>query len=209
MTRAIIYLSILLLSLFSGKAQQGKYELGMQKALELWEQQKPFEAANMFERISKVETEKWIPHYYVAQINILYSFEEKDKEKLSNQLNKAKEELDFIEEISPNNPELLVLRALLNTVWIVYDGATYGITLSEPTSQIYAKALEIAPNNPRVVFCKAEWDMGGAKFFGQDTAPFCKDIEKSLELFATFKDETPFYPSWGKDRAEQVLASCK
>lgn len=209
MTRVVIYLSVFLMSLFSTKAQESKYVTGMQKALEIWGEEKPFEAANMFERISKAETEKWIPHYYVAHINIVYSFGEKDLEKLTLQLAKAQEELDMANLLSPNNPELMVLQALLNTAWISYDGATYGMTLSGPTAKIYAKALEIAPNNPRVVYCKAEWDMGTAKFYGQDTTPFCKDIEKALELFATFKDETPFYPTWGKDRAEQVLADCK
>ena len=209
MTRAILYLTVFLMSLFSTKAQESKYVTGMQKALEIWGEEKPFEAANMFERISKAETEKWIPHYYVAHINIVYSFGEKDLEKLTLQLAKAQEELDMANLLSPNNPELMVLQALLNTAWISYDGATYGMTLSGPTAKIYAKALEIAPNNPRVVYCKAEWDMGTAKFYGQDTKPFCKDIEKALELFATFKDETLFYPTWGKDRAEQVLADCK
>ena len=50
--------------------------------------------------------------------------------------------------------------------------------------------------------------MGGAKYFGQDTAPFCKDIERALELFANFKPETPFHPKLGKERAEQILESC-
>ena len=47
--------------------------------------------------------------------------------------------------------------------------------------------------------------MGSAKYFGQDTAPFCKDLERSIELFANFKPETPYHPNWGKERAEQVL----
>lgn len=209
MTRVLIYLLTLLLGAFTAIGQQGKYQAGMEKAFELWGQEKPFEAANMFERISKAETENWIPHYYVAQINILYSFGENDKEKLTLQLKKAKEELDMAKAISPNNAELMVLEALLNTVWISYDGATYGMTLAGPTAQIYKKAYEIAPNNPRVVYCKAEWEMGSAKFFGQDTKQYCQDIEKALELFATFKDETPFYPGWGKDRAEVILADCK
>jgi hypothetical protein len=51
--------------------------------------------------------------------------------------------------------------------------------------------------------------MGSARFFGQDTTPFCKDVEKALELFATFKPETPFAPNWGQDRAEDTLKSCK
>ncbi|MEP3569230.1 MAG: hypothetical protein ABJN28_03870, partial [Flavobacteriaceae bacterium] len=75
--------------------------------------------------------------------------------------------------------------------------------------QIYQQALAIAPENPRVVFSKAEWDMGGARYFGKDTTPYCKDVERALELFANFSNDTPFYPSWGKDRAEQVLEECK
>lgn len=208
MTRVLIYLLTLLLGVFTVTGQQNTYEKQMGKAFELLEQKKPFEAANMFERISKAETENWIPHYYVAHINILYSFGEQDQEKLTLQLKKAKEELEAAKAISPNNAEIMVMEALMNTVWISYDGAAYGMTLAEPTTQIYKKAYEIAPNNPRVVYCKAEWEMGSAKFFGHDTKPFCKDIERSLELFATFKDETPFYPSWGKDRAEMILADC-
>ena len=80
---------------------------------------------------------------------------------------------------------------------------------SAKVTELYAKAYTIAPNNPRVVFGKAEWNMGSARFFGQDTAPFCADIEKSIELFANFKPETPFSPNWGKDRAENTLESCK
>ncbi|MGB5436400.1 MAG: hypothetical protein WBM98_10970, partial [Maribacter sp.] len=70
-------------------------------------------------------------------------------------------------------------------------------------------ALQLAPENPRVVFSKAEWDMGTARYFGQDTAPFCKDIERSLELFAKFKPASPFHPNWGQDRAEELVENCK
>ena len=76
-------------------------------------------------------------------------------------------------------------------------------------SKSYQKALELAPDNPRVVFSKAEWDMGSAKFFGQDTTPYCKEMKRSLDLFANFKPESDFHPNWGKDRAEQVVNNCK
>ncbi|MCX2681823.1 hypothetical protein OOZ15_17850 [Galbibacter sp. EGI 63066] len=208
MKTTLIYLMTIVMSLNVAHAQQNNYETAMQKAFELWGQDKPFEAANMFERIAKAENENWLPHYYVAHINIVYSFGERDKEKLSLQLEKAKQQLEKAKQISPDNPEIMVLEALHNTAWIAYDGATYGMTLSAPTSQIYKKASEIAPDNPRVVYCKAEWEMGSAKYFGEDTSPFCKDFEKALTLFDTFKNDTPFYPSWGKDRAEILLAEC-
>ena len=187
---------------------QSQYEKGMQKAFELWGTN-PTEASNLFERIANAETDNWLPAYYAAQVNVLQAFSVKDKEKLSALLDKAQDLVNDATAISKNNPEIIVLQAMLHTAWIASDGMTYGPSLSPKVAQLYGQALQIAPQNPRVVLSKAEWDMGSAQFFGQDTTPFCKDIEKSLELFATFKPESPFHPNWGKDRAEQVLASCK
>ncbi len=187
---------------------QDRYSSGMEKAFELWQNQKTTEASNLFERIATAEPDKWLPYYYVSQINTVISFGEKDEEKLSKQLEKAKEFLDVAKAISPDNPEILIQEALINTAWIAFDGATYGMTLSPKNVQLYQKALEIAPDNPRVILSKAEWDMGSARYFGKDVTPYCKDVERALELFATFKSETPFYPTWGKERAEEVLKSC-
>lgn len=188
---------------------QTNYQQGMQKAFELWGQNNPIEASNLFERIAKAEPDNWLPSYYVAQINILYSFGERNEEKLSAQLKKAQDFINDATAISKNNPEILVLQALLHTAWVAYDGATYGMTLSGKIVELYTKAEMIAPENPRVVYCKAEWNIGGAKYFGQDTKPFCKDLERAKELFANFKPETPFSPNWGKDRVELLLKDCK
>ncbi|WP_422348380.1 tetratricopeptide repeat protein [Flagellimonas sp.] len=201
-------LVLLVICVTSVATAQDRYTNGMQKAFQLWGEQKPTEASNLFERIAMAEQDNWIPHYYVAHVNTIHSFGEKDFEKLSKQLEKAKEFLDLAKAISPDNPELIVLEALINTAWIAYDGATYGMTLSGKNFQLYEQALAMAPQNPRVVLSKAEWDMGSAKYFGKDVTPYCKDVEKSLELFANFSNDTPFYPSWGKDRAEVVLNQC-
>ena len=202
-----LILSIVLLGATLVNAQD-RYSKGMEKAFELWQNQKTTEASNLFERIATAEPDKWLPYYYVSQINTVISFGEKDEEKLSKQLEKAKEFLDVAKAISPDNPEILIQEALINTAWIAFDGATYGMTLSPKNVQLYQKALEIAPDNPRVVLSKAEWDMGSARYFGKAITPYCKDVERALELFATFKSETPFYPTWGKERAEEVLKSC-
>jgi hypothetical protein len=97
---------------------------------------------------------------------------------------------------------------MTHTAWIAFDGATYGMTLSGKVVALYAKAAQLAPDNPRVVFSKAEWDMGSAAYFGQDTAPYCKDVERSLELFVNFKPEPDFHPNWGVDRAEMTHKNC-
>jgi hypothetical protein len=206
MQKLVIILVAFVSSLISA---QSNYERGMQKAFELWGSNNPIEASNMFERIANAEPDNWLPAYYAAQVNIVNSFGLRDGEKLSQQLKKAQDLINDATAISKNNPEILVLQAMLHTAWVAYDGATYGMTLSPKVEAIYAQAQQIAPNNPRVVYCKAEWGIGGAKYFGQDIKPFCNELERALELFANFKPETPFHPNWGQDRAEMLLKSCK
>ena len=198
---------ILVLSVAELVSAQTNYDNGMQKAFQLWGSE-PIEASNLFERIASAEPDNWIPLYYAAQINILQSFGLQDEEKLTAQLNKAQDLLNDATALSKDNPEIIVLQALLHTAWVAYDGATYGMTLSGKVSALYAQAEQIAPDNPRVILNKAEWGMGSARYFGQDTQPFCKDVERSLELFANFKPESPYHPKWGNERAEQILETC-
>lgn len=188
---------------------QTNYEKGMQKAFELWQANNWTEAEQLFERIAAAELNEWLPSYYVAQMNSLKSWEEKDMEKVKAQLDKAQEYLNIAMSISKNNPDILVMQAQIYTNWIVVDGMTYGMKYSAKVTDLYNEAYALAPNNPMVVMCKADWNMGSARYFGQDTKPFCKDLEHAMKLFANFKPETPFHPKWGMERAAQVLESCK
>jgi len=204
----ILFIAILFIG-FSGMSQS-KYEQGMRKASELWQNNQPWEAANLYERIAKAEPDNWLPSYYIAQINVLLSFSEKDEVKLTAQLNKARDILNDAKAISKDNPEILVIEAQMLTAWVVFDGQTYGMIYSPKIVQLYEKAYAIAPDNPRVVMGKAEWGMGSAKFFGQPLTPFCKDIEKAIGLFATFKPESEFHPNGGLDHAKDVMSTtCK
>lgn len=188
---------------------QSQYETGMNKALGLWGENKPAEASAMFERIASVEKTNWLPSYYVALVNTTEAFKTRDKEKITALLTKAQTAQDNAVAISPNNAELLVMQAMIHTAWIAFDPMTNGMKLSGKVNELYGKALALAPDNPRVVLCKAEFDMGSAKYFGSDTKPICAMAERSLTLFANFKPETPYSPTWGRDRAEQMVAECK
>ncbi|MEM7186735.1 MAG: hypothetical protein AAF466_08765 [Bacteroidota bacterium] len=186
---------------FAGMSQT-KYEKGMTKAFELWQADKPWEAANLFERIAQAEQEDWLPSFYVAQINILYSFNEKDEEKLTAQLKKAQDFLNDAKALSKENAEILVAQAQLYTAWVVFDGSKYGMSYSPKIAQLYEEAYKIEPDNPRVASGKVEWNMGTARFFGQDTAPFCEDFKKAVALYDTYEPKGPFHPRGGGDYAK-------
>ncbi|MCB0458251.1 MAG: hypothetical protein KDC91_10950 [Flavobacteriaceae bacterium] len=189
---------------------QTKYEQGMIKAFDLWKNNQPWEAANLFERIAQAEPDNWLPPFYVAQINVLYSFSEKDEEKLTAQLNKAQDFLNDAKALSKDNAEILVVQAQLYTAWVVFDGAKHGMTMSPKISQLYQEAYKIEPENPRTAFGKVEWELGTARWFGQDTKPFCEDLKKAVALFDTYQPKGQFYPSGGGDYAKQSLAqNCK
>lgn len=187
---------------------QSKYETGMLKAFDFWKNNKTTEASQLFERITNAEKKEWLPPYYVATLEIITSFGLKDATILDSKLKKAQQFLDMASTISPDNPEIIITQALLNTAYISFDGQKYGMTLSTKNNALYKEALKIAPNNARVILGKAEWDMGTAQFFGQSIEPFCKDVEKTIPLFE--KEKLPkFYPSNGINRAKEVLKKCK
>lgn len=207
MTKLIITIILFTSSLIMNG--QTKFEQGMQKGMDLWKEGKTTEASALFERIAVAEPNSWLPNYYVALITTTTAFLTKDKEKIAPLLQKAQSTLDIELNKMPENAELLVMQAMIYTAWIVADPMANGMKYGNKTLEIYNRAEKIDPKNPRVVFCKAEFEIGGAQFWGTDIRPMCEQIEQSIELFATFKPESAFHPSWGLDRAQAVLKGCK
>lgn len=206
MTKIITVITLFICSLLSAQTQ---FEQGMGKAFGLWKEGKNAEASAMFERIAAAEKNSYLPNYYVALINTTAVFSEKDKTKIDLLLTKAQDALDKEIIKDQNNAELYVLQALIYTGYVVADPMTNGMKYSGKVMEAYGKAKAIDPNNPRAVFGEADYQLGGAKWTGVDTKPLCVQVDKAVELFATFKPETQFSPKWGLERALEAQKNCK
>ncbi|KIA93957.1 hypothetical protein OA93_21105 [Flavobacterium sp. KMS] len=206
MTKFITAITLFICSFLSAQTQ---FEQGMGKAFGLWKEGKNTEASDLFERIAAAEKTSWLPNYYVALVNTTSAFKTQDKTQIDLLLTKAQNALNIEMIKDQNNAELYVLQALIYTAWVVADPMTNGMKYSAKTMETYNKAEALAPENPRVVFGKADFQLGGAKWTGVDTKPLCAQVEKAIGLFATFKPETPFSPKWGLDRALEVQKTCK
>lgn len=206
MTKLITAITLFICSLLSAQTQ---FEQGMGKAFGLWKEGKNTEASDLFERIAAAEKTSWLPNYYVALVNTTSAFKTQDKTQIDLLLNKAQNALNVEIAKDSNNAELYVLQALIYTAWVVADPMTNGMKYSAKTMEMYDKAEALAPENPRVVFGKADFQLGGAKWTGIDTKPLCAQVDKAIGLFATFKPETPFSPKWGLERALEVQKTCK
>lgn len=202
-------LIILALAFTNFMQSQGNYEQGMDQALLLWEENKIEESSALFERIASAEQDNWLPNYYLALVNTTSAFQVKDQKKMEEMLQKAQTALDVELLKQPDNAELLVLQAMVHTARIAADPMTNGQKLSGVVVQLYNKAEVIAPENPRVVFEKAQFQIGTARFFGNETAPICAEIEKSIKLFDNFKPESKYHPNWGKEQAVKAYKTCK
>jgi hypothetical protein len=207
MTRIITTFALLICSTVF--AQNSTFNQGMEKAFGIWKQDKPQDAAAIFERISTVEKTNWLPDYYVALINTTEVFKSQDVEKNTLMIEKAQKALDNAKLKSTNNAEIHVLQALIYTATLVQDPMSNGMKYSPMVMKEYQTALAIAPNNPRAVFGRAEFELGGAKWSGASTKPICEEITRSIELFNNFKPESAFYPDWGKERALEAQKTCK
>ncbi|MBS7254481.1 hypothetical protein [Flavobacterium branchiicola] len=206
MKKIITLIALLVVGISSAQTQ---FEQGMGKAFGLWKEGKNTEASAMFERIAAAEKTSYLPNYYVALINTTSAFTEKDITKIDLMLTKAQDVLDVEMIKDQNNAELYVMQALIYTAWVVADPMTNGMKYSAKVMEAYAKAKAIDPNNPRAVFGEADYQLGGAKWTGVDTKPLCVQVDKAIELFATFKPETPFSPKWGLERALEAQKNCK
>lgn len=206
MTKIITTIALFICTLISA---QSKYEEGMSKSLELWGEGKATEASAIMERIAAVEKTNWLPNYYVAMINTIEGFNPANKDKVNALLEKAQNALDQAMLISPENPEIMVIQAMIYTVKIVQDPMTNGMKYSPKVMEVYTKAKMIAPENPRVVFSKADFEINGAAWTGADVKKLCSEVERSITLFENFKSDVPFYPNWGMDRAKETLKNCK
>ncbi|WP_286968926.1 hypothetical protein [Flavobacterium sp. UBA4854] len=188
---------------------QTQFEQGMNKAFGLWKEGKNAEASALFERIAAAEKNSYLPNYYVALINATAVFTEKDKTKIDLLLTKAQDALDVELIKDQANSELYVMQALIYTGYVVADPMTNGMKYSGKVMEAYAKAKALDPTNPRAVFGEADYQLGGAKWTGVDTKPLCAQVDKSIELFNTFKPATPYSPKWGLERALEIQKTCK
>ena len=207
----VIIVSILLglISAMSTQAQS-RYDAGMTEAFELWRNEKPVEAANLFERIAKAEKENWLPYYYASQIKIVQSFPMTEAAKKEQLLNEAQQLLDEAQQQGGDEVELMVLQAMLHTARLTVDPAVYAMKLSPVITGLYTKASKIAPQNPRLALSKTEWNMGSAKYFGEDPVVYCPDLKAGLKLFENEERSPMVAPAWGKERLQMLIAqTCK
>lgn len=198
-------LLIVLLTFYSyGSFAQTAYEKAMSEALQLWEAGNNTEAAAKLERIAAAEKKQWLPSYYQALILITESFRATDATQRA-QLVQGGNTIISQKSTLGASSEWLVLKALSLTSELTADPMNLGQKLSPKIIDTYQQALKADPENPRAMSGLAEFQIQTKKFTGGNIDKEYKDLQKALSLYENDQHNEPFYPSWGKDRAEAMI----
>ena len=165
-------------------------------------------ASQIFERVSQVETSKWIPAYYVALSLINGSYTGKEKDKRDQMLDQAQKFIDTALERSPENSEVMALQGYLYQARIGVDGSR-GQEFSRKSAGALKKALSLDAQNPRATFLMAMNVYHTPAFWGGGKKHALPLFEKAEKLFSEQKMSSPFAPAWGEETNHYFLEECK
>lgn len=211
-----LFLSIALLFAVSLSAQQtDKYTQTMITNLAKIDSAKTTtqkqELSNTFERIAKAEKDKWQPYYYAAMLQILRTYQMKGYEvkNIDEVLNKADELLISADMISPGNSEILCMQSMAASARISVEPMTRGGSYGMQASEILKKAIAADSENPRAYLLMGQTLFYTPAFVGGGKDKAKPMIEKSLELFKTFKPASTLDPNWGESMAQGLWKKCE
>lgn len=138
-------------------------------------------------------------HYYIALTdyriaNMLLAEENQDR--ASQHLKEAVTHLETVIRIDPKAAEA---HALLSSVYgrQISLNAIKGMFLGPKAGNALKKAVQLAPDNPRVVLSVAMSDFNTPEMWGGSKERALAGFQRAAELFSREKPTDPILPTWG------------
>ena len=164
--------------------------------------------ANSFERIASAEKNQWLAFYYAAFCQVNVGFMEQDKSKVDAIADKAASLIATADSLAPNNSEISCIKSMIASCHMMVDPMTRWQEYGAESSSNMEASMSQDPSNPRPYYLKGQ----GLKFtpeaFGGGCATAKPALETALEKYATFKPASELHPSWGKQIAQRLIATC-
>jgi hypothetical protein len=193
---------MLLGTLLSAVAQERDYEGAMLNTINMMNsvsgEEEIVRCANMFERIGRVEKDKWMPYYYAAYSLIVLSYDLKNNEERDEILDIAQGLVDSAMFRAPDESEIHVLQAFLYPSRILVDPTARGMTYVEKMFESLAKAKALNPENPRTYFLEAVNRLNMPPSFGGGPEVARPIFETAAKKFKAFRTDDPLWPTWGE-----------
>lgn len=164
-----------------------------------------------FERILQLKKNQWMVNYYMALCDLLvawtYYGEKPDVDNLKKYNESCLDLLNKSTDGKDDFAEAYVLKmSAQNNRWVYEPGKMNDILAKFSEAKELAKKND--PNNPRYYLVDGTTVYYTPENFGGGVDAAMPLLEKSWDLFGTFKPVDETYPTWGKDQAAGMLALC-
>lgn len=163
------------------------------------------EAVNRFERIGNTIQNQWLPYYYCAYCCTRISHKEEADKKRDLYVDQAEYYIDLAGRIDPENSEIYVMQGFILQARMDIDPMVRGMKYNSKCLEMFEKAKEIDPGNPRSYLWHGVNIFNTPSFFGGGKEKALPLLEKALEKFNSFIPESPIHPDWGREYAEMML----
>ena len=211
--KKLLLLALILFITITSFSQSEKFTQAMKKNLAAMDSsfKNPSELlklANSFERIATAEKNQWLPYYYAAFCQVNVGFMEQDKSKVDAIADKAASLIATADSLAPNNSEISCIKSMIASCHMMVDPMTRWQEYGAESSSNMEASMSQDPTNPRPYFLKGQGLKYTPEQFGGGCATAKPALETALEKYATFKPASELHPSWGKQIAQQLIATC-
>jgi len=155
-------------------------------------------ARGMFERALASDKEDYLSNYLLAYTDYklaVYYMRLKDKQKLDNCLDSATEILKSIINNNDSNAEAISLLGSVYGIQVVLD-PSLGPSKGSQNVALTSEAMEISPNNPRVILQKGISKFNTPEFFGGSKDKALEYFKEAILVFES-TDNSSSKITWG------------
>ena len=212
--KKLLLSAVILFIAFASFSQSEKFTQAMKKNLGAMDSsfKNPadlLKLANSFERIATAEKSEWLPYYYAAFCQVNLGFMEQDKSKIDALADKASSLIAAADLLAPNNSEISCIKSMIASCHMMVDPMTRWQEYGAASSSNMEASMSQDPTNPRPYYLKGQGLKYTPEQFGGGCTTAKPALETALEKYATFKPASELHPSWGKEIAQQLIATCK
>lgn len=207
MKKIFLFAHLLLMAAWV-QADGNKFEEAMKGALAILDSAKTpaemMDAANRFERIGNAEKKEWLPYYYAALIYTRIAPTQESPEKIDEMLDKAQAFADKADEIEKDNSEIYTLKGLILGSRIMVDPMKRGPVYGMQSSQMYLKATNLDPKNPRPEYLRGMGLLFTPEQFGGGRLKALEVLQSAMTKYESFEPKSEIYPNWGKESCAEA-----
>lgn len=194
---ALLLFQTLLFAQLNNAISEGKQLI--EKGYSQFDESIMLKARSIFERIRIADNSNETAAYFLAycdyRLSVFY-MQNKNDDKFDAVSEESDKICDELLEKNPENAEVLALQGALYGI-MISNNWTNAVTLGPKSSGILSKALEIAPENPRVLLQNGISKFNTPGFFGGDKDKAIQFFEKAIEIYKTVSEVDSLLPGWG------------